>query len=211
MKYLVSENLYEKSFEVCRNYIDEACIWKSKNGERIPAKEKGKVYAWQFYLRKALFNKYFMSTFTHLFVYHVERKLGHFDFQIAGLETAATPMVSALPITCLTMYNIDISGFSVRKEKKEYGLKNWIEGTPLPNKKVMIVDDLSASGNSMEKCHDILYNEGFEFTDIAFSCVDKLYKYEIQKYGNGLNTNDLDQNIEIVSPFTLDNFDLNVA
>jgi len=204
---LVSDEVYEKSFEACRFYIDNYCIWRSKNGETIPAKETGKSYRWQFYLRKALFEKRFISTFTHLFVYHIEKEIGHFDFQIAGLETAATPLVSALPITCQVLYNIDINGFSVRKERKEYGLKNWIEGNFVPEKKVLIVDDLSASGNSIEKCYDILLEHNANIENFVFSCVDKMTSVEQERYGITLETNNKD-NLKIISPFNLDHFKL---
>lgn len=205
---IISEDVYIQSHSVCKTYIDNFCIWRSQNGEKIPAKQAGHFYSWQFYLRRALFNPAFMNNFSNLFVYHVEREIGHFDFQIAGLETASTPMISALPIFCRNKFDINLNGFSVRKERKEYGLHNWEEGIIIDDLPVLIVDDLSNSGNSILKCYSILFHElKCETIDYVFTCVNKTNDFEKtsnDKYfqENGIN------HFKFLSPFTLKDFNL---
>ena len=60
-----------------------------------------------------------------MFIYKVEREIGHFNFQLSGLETAATPMLSAIPLV-LKGFGINLNSFVVRKEQKTYWIKNWI-------------------------------------------------------------------------------------
>jgi orotate phosphoribosyltransferase len=121
-----------------------------------------------FYLRNGLFDHKFASAISQLFVHKVTETLGHFDFQIAGLETGSTPMLGRV-------YNLDINAFSVRKEQKKYGLLNWIEGRP-NDKPVMIIDDLCNSSMSMKQCYDICKQENLEVLDHAFCLVNKVNK-----------------------------------
>lgn len=207
----VSEDLYQKSHEACRKYIDDVCIWRSQNGEKIPAKYPGHYYTWQFYLRRALFNTAFMNSFTNLFVYQVEREVGHFNFQITGRETGATPMVSALTILCKAKYNIEINGFSVRKKRKEYGLKNYIEGIVAPNVPILIVDDLCNSAVSISECYQVLERLGYPLLDVVFTAVNKTNSVDTSKVKNDKYFEELGiSNVTFLSPFNLDDFNLNI-
>ena len=79
----------------------------------------------------------------------VHDEIGHFDFQLSGLETASTPMIVGIPIYA-QVFGVNLNGFSIRKEQKTYAMKNWLEGgaTEQP---VMLMDDLSNSGDSLRK------------------------------------------------------------
>lgn len=66
---------------------------------------------------------------------------------IGGLSLGADPISVA---TSLIAYQKgqEIAAFLVRKEKKEHGMKNAVEGPIRPGQKVVIVDDVITTGSS---------------------------------------------------------------
>ncbi len=149
----------------------------------------GKIWVWQFYLRRGCFDSTFNSVLSQMFIYKVEREIGHFDFQISGLETAATPMLSAIPLVAKS-YGIDLNSFVVKKEQKQYGIRNWVEGCPDPDLPVMIIDDLISTSRSMLIANKILQEKmGLKVMDYVFGIVNKNsrdmrfgYPFEKTKY-----------------------------
>jgi orotate phosphoribosyltransferase len=193
--YKIDDKQYEILKEWVYNYIDKFCIVKDRY---MPGKVPGSYYIYMFYLRRGLFNKSFNSAISRMFIYKMEREIdSNFDFQISGLETAATPLLIGLPYVA-SEFDIDLNSFVVRKEQKEYGLKNWIEGIP-NDKKVLLMDDLCNSGDSMGKAYKILSEEGFEILPYALSIVKK----------NNAQTNQNLKNIKIISLFDFHEFNLN--
>ena len=133
----------------------------------------GDTYAWQFYLRRGCFDAVFNSVMAQMFIYKVEREIGHFDFQLTGLETAATPMLSAIPLVARN-FGIELNSFVSKKEQKAYGVRNWVEGCPIPKLPVMIIDDLVSTSNSMRQARYITEKfVGLETMEWVFGIVNK--------------------------------------
>lgn len=207
---IISDIEYEDRYEYCKNYIDKICIYRCQPGEYLPAKRKGYFYTWQFYLRRGLFDVDFMECIADMFIYKIEREIGHFNFQIAGMETASTPMLAGIPMHA-KKYGLNISAFSVRKEQKEYGLKNWFEGTPDFGLPILLIDDLCNSANSLIKAYDIIDQHHYKLLNYAFAIVNKTnrtdkQKMKIDKYFNHYGVDDM----KFLSIYTLDDFDLNI-
>lgn len=153
--------------EELRLYIENECIFRADPNIRYspqlrpgkilskdPASLKGSTY--QFYLRRLAFNPKMLETACYLLSRRINRALGEYNgrrspFQIAGLETAATPFIIGLQSAYLQYYDKEINAFSVRPERKTYGIYNLVEGKPnsLP---VVVIDDLFNSGSSMHRC-----------------------------------------------------------
>lgn len=150
-----------------KNKIEEKCLLKNVD---LPGKG-GSRYSWMFYMRPGLFDAEFMRDVGEIFIHKVLQEIGNFDFQICGLETGAVPLIVGLPLVA-SLKKIRINAFSVRKEPKEYGLKNWIEGNPT-NQKVLLVDDIINSAGSLKKCLDITNQHNLEFSGYAFSIIRK--------------------------------------
>ena len=146
----------------------------------------GKKYVWQFYLRRGQFDATFNSVLSQMFIYKVEREIGHFDFQISGLETASTPMLSAIPLVAKG-FGIDLNSFVVKKEQKQYGIRNWVEGCPDPDLPVMLVDDLISTSHSMLIANKTLQEKmDLKVMDYVFGIVNKnsrdgRYGYPLEK------------------------------
>jgi len=69
---------------------------------------------------------------------------------IAGMELGAVPLIVALSMETNIPYVI------IRKEKKQHGTSKQIEGTDVKDKKVLIVEDVTTSGESVIKALQIL-------------------------------------------------------
>lgn len=198
----ITDEKYNELWVWTQKYINDNCIIRNT---KMPAKKKGDTYTWMFYLRNGLFNAEFLINVGQMFVYKMERIDPTFNFQISGLETAATPMLASIPMVAKVM-GIDINSFVVRKERKEYGLLNMLEGIP-NSKMVVMVDDLCNSGNSMAICLRRLHAEGITVANAAFCLVNKSNK---DVHTDERLTSDmyLPPEIKVVSLFTLDDFDL---
>jgi len=168
---MISEEQYNRLHLLTKKYIDKNCIIRNK---KMPGKLPGTTYTWMFYLRNGLFNHVFLSAISQMFIYKINKEIRNFDFQITGLETGSTPLLSAIPLVARE-YNLDINSFSIRKERKEYGLLNYIEG--IPNKKpCLIVDDLCNSSASMRRAYDILLAHKLTVFNYSFCIVNKVNK-----------------------------------
>lgn len=183
-------------------YISEKCIIRKPG---MPGKKPGSKYSWMFYLRRGLFNHEFLSAVGQLFYFEVNEKIGHTEFQLTGLETAATPMLAGFPLIG-RMFNQDINAFVVRKEPKQYGLLNKIEGVP-NHKPAMIIDDLCNSTISMKKCYDILIEEHIDIFPYGFSIVNKVIPgiHDSQRDRTDMY---LPKSIHVLSLFNLSDFGL---
>lgn len=65
---------------------------------------------------------------------------------LGGLETGSIPISTA--VVLLSKGTHELSGFWVRKQSKDHGLKNLIEGNLTKNASAVIVDDVVTTGGS---------------------------------------------------------------
>lgn len=198
----INDPQYEVLKEWVHNYIDTKCIVRN---QEMPGKSPGSTYTWMFYLRNGLFNHQFLINISQMFIYHMERIDPKFNFQLTGLETAATPMLAAIPMVASVM-GIDINAFVVRKDRKTYGLLNVIEGVP-NNKLAVIIDDLCNSSRSMAQCLNTLTAEDIPVANVAFVIVNKSNE-EVHDNFRMIGDMYLPKEIKVISLFTLDDFDL---
>jgi len=127
---------------------------------------KGGQFGWLFDLRRVFMRREALEQIAHEFwVRHAE--LG--PFQLAGLETAAIPLLTALLLLAPPERG-EVNGFIVRKDRKTTGMGNVIEGavSDLP---VVLVDDSLNSGSSAEKARAVIAMAGHELRDM-FVVVD---------------------------------------
>jgi len=217
---MIEDKLYETSLNWLRKYIDENCIVR---GQFMKGKVPGTNYTWCFYLRKGLYNPEFNKHLAVCFLYKIKKEVGHFDFQLSGLETAATPMITSLPIYAKQLLDIDLHSFIFRKAPKEYGLEEPWEGTPKFDTPTLLVDDLANSTMSLKICSDICRNYEIQKLNYAFVIVNKVNR---NYYDMGLPEEQysksehelrqkhdmyLDPNTTIISLFDMDEFNLKGA
>jgi orotate phosphoribosyltransferase len=85
---------------------------------------------------------------------------------IAGMELGAVPLIVALSLQTKIPFVI------VRKQKREHGTGKQIEGIPVANKKVLIVEDVTTSGGSVVTTIKIL-RENKAIIDTVVTVVDR--------------------------------------
>ena len=153
-------------------YISKNCIHRVKDGYMF-GKLAGTRYSSQYYMARGLYNRDFLEYVSLRFYEIVKKEIGHFNFQITGREWAAFPLIIGLPIFLKKNHNIDINSFMIKRERKAYGLHNYIEGVPneLP---VLIVDDLCNSTGGFRFCKNVLVDtENMEVLPFIFAVVNK--------------------------------------
>lgn len=205
---------HEKKLEIknkIQKFIDENCIFRcNPEVEYVPKYIKGvipgryKDNKYQFFLRKLSHNSTMLYYTSLLLLDEIllrcvqEEKEPY--FQLCGLETGSLPLIAAIQQNALK-FNININSFSVRKNRKSYGLFNFVEGVPT-DAPVIIVDDLINSGGSCFRCLDVCkYELGLEVVNEFYSIMTFL--------DDPYSINFKDDDYTINSLFVKSDFDLN--
>lgn len=127
----------------------------------------------------------------------VLRKLKEFPNvdAIGGLAIGAVPIVS---VVCARSHELGrpVSGFYVRKTVKDHGTERQIEGFHVSDKLVVLVEDVSTTGDSLLEAASAVRKAGGEVGD-AITMVDRL---------EGAQDNLSEQGINLHPIFTLDEF-----
>lgn len=122
------------------------------------------------------------------------------SFQIAAMETAAIPLLTAVML-CAPKGREDINSFIVRKERKAWGLCRAIEGE-VTQEPVILLDDILNSGKSAEKAISVIKQVGRRVSRM-FTVVDYCSRRGLRwREDNGIN---------VTSLFILADFDLSVS
>ena len=165
------------------DYINDICIERAKPGEKklISSYDYTKYNAWQFYLRRGLFNLEFLSYVGYLFWDKFADEYHQTPFQVAGLETGATPVTLGILMSAPAFECGDVNCFSIRKDRKKYGLLNRFEGIVKPDLPVLVVDDLCNTKGTIAQSFAYLKEEKVNIFYKAFAIVYKDENDEIDK------------------------------
>ncbi len=90
---------------------------------------------------------------------------------IGGPTLGADPIVAAVALVS-GMEGRPISGFIVRKEGKEHGMGNLIEGPLAPGSRVAIVDDACSTGASLFHAVESAESDGHEVV-VVMAIIDR--------------------------------------
>lgn len=90
---------------------------------------------------------------------------------VAGPTLGADPLVSSA-LALAPLFQLNLKGLIVRKEKKEHGLMKLIEGNLDAVKKTVCVEDVTTTGGSLLRACSILKEAGIEVV-AAISLVDR--------------------------------------
>jgi orotate phosphoribosyltransferase len=162
-------------------------------------------YTWQFYLREALFNPKILDIVVQDFMSKYEPVIRAEEIQLCGVESASTPLLTGIAIACLNR-GYDLNVFSIRKEQKPYGKKNWLEGRVLTNKLTMMIDDLtSTSHKTAIHGASVLFNHAIPIANHIYAMVFKTDKPENNKIKL------LGRDITVSYMFSLNDFDMDLA
>lgn len=90
---------------------------------------------------------------------------------VGGLELGAVPVVTAVSVMSFQK-TYPVSAFFVRKQPKSHGAREQIDGHLIRGGEVLLVDDVTTSGNSMLDAAAVIATEGCR-TTTALSVVDR--------------------------------------
>lgn len=121
----------------------------------------GQNQKWLIDLRPILLDAEALELITNLFWDQYQDKL---PFQIAGMEVAAVPLITALLMKA-KQRGLKTNGFVIRKERKTSGLGKSIEGQ-ITDDPIILIDDIFNSGNSLEKSCVIIEQAGHKVDQI---------------------------------------------
>jgi orotate phosphoribosyltransferase len=127
-------------------------------GEATIISADGRPEAWIFDIKNILLQADILEDVAHLFW---EQFASEAPLQIGGMETAGIPLVTCLVLKAKELAGQDhATGFFIRKARKKYGLMKIIEGTLVPGRKIVLVDDLTNDGKSLISQIEILEAQG---------------------------------------------------
>lgn len=89
-----------------------------------------------------------------------------------NIDRIAGPALGAVPIATAISLHSKIPLLMIRKEKKGYGTSKLIEGDLRENDNVIVVEDVTTTGNSLLKAIDAIEDNG-GFVKRAFVVVDR--------------------------------------
>lgn len=174
-----------------RDFINDYCIVRCPPGYFIKGCRPGEVYSWQFYLRNAIYFGPALAAIVAEFNKHIDAE----KFQYGAMESAGPPILTAIQMLRFAADpKEDFISFAIRKERKKYGMLNWIEGMPDPSRSVVLIDDISNSKSTLIRAKGILEQHGLA-VDHALSIIDKK------------GSTDVD-GLPVKSIFSIDDFDL---
>ena len=90
---------------------------------------------------------------------------------VGGLTRGADPVAQSVVYTSLLFPPV-VQLFSVRKARKEHGMRRWIEGCAEPGARVAVVDDVVTSGKSVIQAIGACREEGLQVVQ-AIVLVDR--------------------------------------
>lgn len=159
---MIDELAVEEDRIILKKFIDTKCVFRCDPSKQyvpnfpvgyIPGSIPNSKAKWQVYMRNLTQNSEMMFRASRVICHQMVLNNDFGKFQMAGLETASIPMISALQQNMRRFLGVEINSFIVRKERKGYGVFNYVDGIPniLP---VCVVDDIINSGSSFHRTLD---------------------------------------------------------
>ncbi len=91
---------------------------------------------------------------------------------VGGMTLGADPIATAVSLISFIRKR-PIPAFIVRKEPKQHGSTRQVEGTLIPQAKLVVVEDVVTTGGSTLKTIDILRKEGYTVLKVV-ALIDRL-------------------------------------
>lgn len=168
MKLKLSDEDREKSLTWCSDFIEHHCIYRCENDDGVLTSPTGGLHNWQFFIQTATLDQEFSFRIAQLFWDYYEDSYNTTPFQLGGCETGAVPLLIPLQRVAFAA-GLEVNVFSIRKQAKTYGLKNWIEGRVIEDLPILALDDVVASCKTLETQAKRLSDMGFKLYPEAFS------------------------------------------
>lgn len=201
---ILSDEEYNEMWEWGREFIDKHCIWRgTETHPKMPGKKEGTWITWEFHLKNGLLNAEFSSVISQLLLHKIGKEYKSYEFQIAGMESAALPLLTSIPLIA-KVHDIDINAISIKKHRNFYGLPNYIEGR-VNEKPVLLIDDICHTTKTLCDGMNTLVGQGCKYIlDRPFVIVNNI---KIDEEDFVANRNDyLPNGVSIVGIYSITDF-----
>lgn len=161
---------HEQILKEIQQYIEDNCIFRADPDVQYSmAAPKGKLVSnnlihplsWLMMMRRLTHNPKMLFFVAALIADDIVEKMRsgkeYQQVQLAGLETSSIPLMTAIQMVMIRE-GIAINAFTVRKQRKHYGLFNLIDGMPT-DAPVIVVDDIINTGSSVSAVLDVCTKE----------------------------------------------------
>ena len=149
------------TLEFCRAYLDHNCLFRSPPGPALLTSFGGGRARWQLYMPVATLDQEFMRRICVLFWDKYLPLYRKRPFQLCGLESGGVPIVCMLQAAAFVS-GLSVNAFEVKKAAKTYGLLNWLEGIVIPDRPVILIDDVVGAGLTIRTQAKRLQSFGLE-------------------------------------------------
>jgi outer membrane protein assembly factor BamB/orotate phosphoribosyltransferase len=204
---MISENAKKMPKTALRKLIQQKSLIFSHENPQILGKN-GKKCRWLFDLRSTLLDAEGADFCAQIFWEKFKNIWEQSPFQIAGLETAAIPLMTAIQSHIYQKTGQKINIIILKKERKNSGFCKNFEGDFCKNIPIILVDDIFNSGFSLQKALKIIQennpegNENFRPLQI----------FTLINFQSPQGTKFLDQNkLKLHAVFTLKDFPLELS
>jgi orotate phosphoribosyltransferase len=168
----------------------------------------GEKWSWVFVMGNGLYNTEFLFAVSQMFLYQVNKHIGHTNFSIAGLQTGSTPLLSGIPFVAKYNHNLNINSISVRKNKKTSGLKQITDGIIDENKPILMLDTICTTTRSFRTVYNTLKDLNLRVLNTVFTIVNRTPKNKIISHLSLKDEEILPNNFKIISLFDMKEFNL---
>ena len=127
-----------------------------------------------FILRSGKRSKYYLDKYLFAAQPDILSELGRIFAQKAGnADVIAGPELGAVALAAATSMASGKPFAIVRKKKKDYGTSKLIEGAPVENKRVLLVEDIGTTGGAAIEAARTLTDVGATVVGIVFA-IDRM-------------------------------------
>lgn len=193
----MTDQQFSEKAEMLKKIIAQRAVIRNKG-----ISKRGGTPKWIFDLRLVLLNSVGLKLVTELIAEQITKNNPKGSYSLGCLTIAADPLIGTLICRLQDIKKEPVNGFIVRKQKKTYGLEKNLEGNLDPKSKVLLVDDLINSGESIRKTVEVVEQQGGKVKEV-YVIVD-FTKDHIREYF-------LRKKIAIHSLFTLQDFNLSMS
>lgn len=121
---------------------DQGIIRVSPESHELITMDHKGFYKWQFVLSRAIFDPKVLNLIADQFWSQYQTLFESHPFQIGAIANAGTPIATAILLRAEQL-GLDVNMIVIRKEVKNFGLRNRIEGH-IQDLPVLLVDDLAS-------------------------------------------------------------------
>lgn len=145
------------------DFIQENCLITNKEDFALSSGIKSSVY---FDCKRASLDGYALQLLSKE-LYEASKTFNKNYQLIGGLTLGADPIVAGMIIHCYNEKKGEIQGCIVRKKSKEHGTKVMIENNPDQPCSVLVVEDVTTTGNSAMAACEELVNAGHTLVGVV--------------------------------------------